>query len=135
MILNNVPLKEYNTFGIQAIASRFAHFSSIEELRELLSKRGNDKLLVLGGGSNILFTKDVEGLVIRNEIKGFEIVEEDADAVHVKAGAGEVWHEFVLKCIEMNFWWNRKFILDPRERWSQPNAKHRCLRCRNKRRV
>jgi UDP-N-acetylmuramate dehydrogenase len=103
MILNNVPLKEYNTFGIQAIASRFAHFSSIEELRELLSKRGNDKLLVLGGGSNILFTKDVEGLVIRNEIKGFEIVEEDADAVHVKAGAGEVWHEFVLKCIEMNF--------------------------------
>ena len=103
MISDNVPLKEYNTFGIQSIAQRFARFSSVEELTQILSKRGNDKLLVLGGGSNILFTKDVEGLVIRNEIKGFEILQEDPDSVIVKAGAGEVWHEFVLKCIEMNF--------------------------------
>ncbi len=103
MISNNIPLKEYNTFGIQSIARRFARFSSVEELNQLLDQRGNDRLLVLGGGSNILFTKDFNGLVIRNEIKGFEILQEDTDSVLVKAGAGEVWHEFVLKCIEMNF--------------------------------
>ena len=103
MISNNIPLKEYNTFGIQSIARRFARFSSVEELNHLLDQRGNDRLLVLGGGSNILFTKDFNGLVIRNEIKGFEILQEDTDSVLVKAGAGEVWHEFVLKCIEMNF--------------------------------
>jgi len=103
MILNNIPLKEFNTFGIQSIAKRFARFSSKEELDEILDQRNNDKLLVLGGGSNILFTKDVEGLVIRNEIKGFEVVEENDEFAIVSSGAGEVWHEFVLKCISHNF--------------------------------
>lgn len=99
MILNNIPLKEFNTFGIQSIAKRFARFSSKEELDEILTQRNGDTLLILGGGSNILFTKDVEGLVLRNEIKGFEIIEENDDYAIVKSGAGEVWHEFVLKCI------------------------------------
>lgn len=99
MILKNVPLKEYNTFGIQAIAKRFARFSSKVELDGILAERNNDSLLVLGGGSNLLFTKDVDGLVIRNEIKGFEIIEENNEYVIVKSGAGEVWHEFVLNCI------------------------------------
>ena len=103
MILNNVPLKEYNTFGIQVVAKRFARFSSIDELKKVLKERNDDALLVLGGGSNVLFTKDVDGLVIRNEIKGFEIIEESDESVVVKSGAGEVWHEFVLKCIEHNF--------------------------------
>ena len=74
MILNNIPLKEFNTFGIQSIAKRFSRFSNKEELDEILRQRNNDSLLVLGGGSNILFTKDFDGLVIRNEIKGFEII-------------------------------------------------------------
>lgn len=103
MILNNIPLKEFNTFGIQAKAKRFARFSSKEELDQILAVRENDSLLVLGGGSNILFTKDVEGLVIRNEIKGFQVMEESNDFVIVKSGAGEVWHEFVLNCIGHNF--------------------------------
>lgn len=103
MILKNVPLKEYNTFGIQSIAKRFARFSSKEELDGILVERKNDSLLVLGGGSNLLFTKDVDGLVIRNEIKGFEIIEENDEYAIVKSGAGEVWHEFVLNCIDHDY--------------------------------
>jgi UDP-N-acetylmuramate dehydrogenase len=103
MILNNIPLKEFNTFGIQSIAKRFSRFSNKEELDEILRQRNNDSLLVLGGGSNILFTKDYDGLVIRNEIKGFEIIEASDEVVIVKSGAGEVWHEFVLNCIDHDF--------------------------------
>lgn len=102
MILKNVPLKEFNTFGIQSIAKRFARFSSKEELSNILDKRGGDSLLVLGGGSNILFTKDVDALVVRNEIKGFEILQETEEIAIVKSGAGEIWHEFVLNCIDHN---------------------------------
>jgi UDP-N-acetylmuramate dehydrogenase len=60
-------------------------------------------LLILGGGSNILFTDDFQGLVLRNEIKGIELVDEDTENVYVKSGAGEVWHEFVCHCIDHNW--------------------------------
>lgn len=103
MISSNTSLKEHNTFGIEANAKRFATFSSVEELTTILKERNNDELLVLGGGSNVLFTKDFEGLVIKNEIKGFEIVDQDDDYVQIKAGAGEVWHDFVMKCIDLRF--------------------------------
>lgn len=103
MILDNVQLKQFNTFGIQSVARHFGRFSSISELESLISKRENEPLLILGGGSNILFTKNFEGLVIRNEIKGIELIEETDSAVVIKAGAGEIWHEFVLHCIERNW--------------------------------
>jgi UDP-N-acetylmuramate dehydrogenase len=96
-ISENFSLKEYNTFGIAASAKYFAAFSSSEELDELLSFEKNR--LILGGGSNILFTRDYSGLVLKNEIKGIEVVHEDAHYVYVKAGAGENWHQFVLFCI------------------------------------
>lgn len=103
MIQENISLKPYNTFGIEAKAKRFATFANISELKEILSNKGTDELLVLGGGSNILLTNDFDGLVIRNEIKKFEIVSEDDESVLIKSGSGEVWHEFVLKCIEHNY--------------------------------
>lgn len=59
--------------------------------------------MVLGGGSNILFTKNYDGLILKNEIKGIEIVKQDDEAVYVKAGAGENWHQFVLYCIEQGW--------------------------------
>ncbi|MDP4683567.1 MAG: UDP-N-acetylmuramate dehydrogenase [Crocinitomicaceae bacterium] len=103
MISNNQDLKAYNTFGISVSASHFASFSTIEELKYAIRQFSNEELLILGGGSNVLFTKDFNGLVLRNEIKGFEIVDRTVDSVIVKAGAGEVWHEFVLKCIDEGF--------------------------------
>ena len=103
MIQINKNLKEYNTFGISVKAEMFAVFSSIEELKQILSFRNNKKLLVLGGGSNLLLTKDFDGLVIKNEIKRFEVIEETASEVIVESGAGENWHEFVLNCIDKGF--------------------------------
>jgi len=100
MISNKQDLKPYNTFGISVSAAHFAVFSSIEELKYAIRQFPNEELLILGGGSNVLFTKDFNGLVLRNEIKGFEITDRTMDSVIVKAGAGEVWHEFVLKCID-----------------------------------
>ena len=99
-------LKKLNTFGIDALAKNFGNFSSVEELAESLEYKalptanGQLPTLFLGGGSNILFTKNFDGLVLKNEITGIEKVTEDADHVFVKAGAGVGWHQFVLYCIE-----------------------------------
>ncbi len=103
MISSHISLKPFNTFGIDVTASRFAIFSSAEELGQILENYAKTPLLILGGGSNLLLTKDFEGLVLKNEIKGIEIISENEEEVLVKVGAGEVWHEFVLFCISKNF--------------------------------
>ena len=107
MIQENISLKKLNTFGIDVVAKYFATFNSIDKLDELLEPKrqpaGNSQLLTLGGGSNILFTKNFDGLVLKNEIKGIAIVNEDDNYVYIKAGAGENWHQFVLHCINNNW--------------------------------
>ena len=96
---HNYSLKPYNTFGIDVKAKHFASFSTIQELKACLANNTHGALLILGGGSNMLFTEDFDGLVLLNEIKGIEVVNEDPNTIYVKAGAGEVWHAFVLHCI------------------------------------
>ena len=113
MISENISLQPHNTFGIDVKSKRFARFSNIDELTSILSHRNNDPLLVLGGGSNVLLTQDFKGLVLKNEIKGYEIIAENEDNVIVKAGAGEVWHEFVLRNIENNFGGTENLSLIP----------------------
>lgn len=103
MIQNNVSLLPYNTFGIDVKAQYFSSFSQIADLPNLLSEKHNQPLLILGGGSNILLTKDFAGLVIKNEIKGIEKIGEDDTHYYVKASGGENWHQFVLHCIANNF--------------------------------
>lgn len=103
-ILNNISLKSYNTFGIDVAAEQFAGFDTKELLVDILEQTNTTTpALVLGGGSNILLTKDVQGLVLKNEIKGIRIIEETDDYVLVQAGAGEIWHSFVRNCIDKNY--------------------------------
>src|SRR6185312_5207182 len=104
-IKSNYSLKTLNTFGIDAKAKHFAEFHSKEELKDLLkdSRFASEPKLILGGGSNLLFTQDFNGLVLQNKIKGIEIVKEDDSHAYIKAGAGEVWHTFVLFSIEKGF--------------------------------
>ena len=104
-IQENISLRPFNTFHIDARARWFATFSKTNELQEVLAAKPlpRSKTLVLGGGSNILLTQDFEGIVIKNEIKGIEIVKEDDEFVYLKSGAGENWHQFVLHCIN-NDW-------------------------------
>jgi len=96
------PLKSLNTFSIDANANYFTVFRSPEELNAQVAVAGKERVFVLGGGSNILLTGDINGYVLKNEVLGIEIVKEDMHHVYVKAGAGENWHQFVLYCIGRN---------------------------------
>ncbi|GIV34237.1 MAG: UDP-N-acetylenolpyruvoylglucosamine reductase [Chitinophagales bacterium] len=105
LLQKNFSLKNHNTFGIEAHCALFAEISTVDELKELIhtaSLKATPKL-ILGGGSNVLFTRDFEGLVIKNSIKGITAIKEDNEHIWVKAAAGEVWHELVLFCIRNNY--------------------------------
>ncbi|HEY0039484.1 MAG TPA: FAD-binding protein, partial [Flavisolibacter sp.] len=105
-IRENISLKHYNTFGIDASAKYFAAFANVNELQELLQEDLVSKQstrLVLGGGSNLLLTRNVNGIVLKNDINGIEVIKEDNEHVYVKAGAGENWHGLVMYCVEHGF--------------------------------
>ncbi len=105
MIHENYSLKKLNTFGIEASARYYTECSSIDQMIEILSQKPfvNAQKLILGGGSNLLFTKNFDGLVLKNNLKGIELIKEDKDFYFVKAGAGEVWHTLVMHCIANNY--------------------------------
>jgi UDP-N-acetylmuramate dehydrogenase len=108
-IKENISLRKFNTFGIDAHAAYFSSFATVEEVKELLAYNkgqavsGDQQTLILGGGSNILFTNDFNGLVLKNEISGISKINEDADHVYIRAGAGVSWHSLVVYCIENNW--------------------------------
>jgi UDP-N-acetylenolpyruvoylglucosamine reductase len=104
-IQENISLKPFNTFGIDVKARYLAVVRSVSDLQTVpdLKSKPSQPQLVLGGGSNILFTRDYGGLIIKNEIGGVEKISEDETSVYIKAGAGENWHKFVLFCIENNY--------------------------------
>lgn len=103
-VQENVNLRPYNTFGLAVTARYFVSLQTTDDLRLLLSSSTFRQLphLILGGGSNVLFTDDFDGLVARMEIKGINVVAEDDEHVEMMVGAGEVWHEFVTYCVERN---------------------------------
>ncbi len=103
MLEKNTSLKPYNTFGIEVTAAHYARFDSVNSLTQLLQQKAGFPLFILGGGSNVLFTKDYNGIVLKNEILGFKAIEENNTSIVIEAGAGMNWHSFVLKCIEMNY--------------------------------
>lgn len=108
-------LRPFNTFGVDACAAHFAEITSVEELKTLLSDTRYRSMpkLILGGGSNILFTRDFDGLVIHHGIKGIQITEDDHERVLVKVGGGEIWHDFVLWCVEHGYTGSENLSLIP----------------------
>jgi len=102
-IQNNFSLKKYNTFGIEAKAKQFVAVHSIEDLNTLLKEHQSEPKFILGGGSNMLLTQDIQALVIHIDLKGKKVLKEDDDFVWVESQAGENWHEFVLWTIDQNF--------------------------------
>lgn len=103
-ILENISLKPYNSFAINVNARYFAEIKTAEDLTELFQTGllTTQKLLIVGGGSNILFTHDFDGLIVKISIKGLNSVV-DSDEVLVTSGAGEVWTDFVNYCVKNNF--------------------------------
>jgi UDP-N-acetylmuramate dehydrogenase len=101
MIKSDVSLKAHNTFGISASAKFFSEASNEDQVRAIIQTNefSANENLILGGGSNLLFTKNFDGIVLKNNIEGIEVIRETEDAVYVKAGGGVGWHDFVLYCI------------------------------------
>jgi UDP-N-acetylmuramate dehydrogenase len=101
-VQQHASLKSYNTFGLDVKADFLVRISAINDIRAVLNDETlkHQDRLILGGGSNILFTRNVKGVVLLNRMEGIEIVREENDQVWVKAGAGVVWHDLVMWCIE-----------------------------------
>ena len=104
-ILRDVSLQPYNTFGIDVRARHWVTITSTLALQELLRDPTYQSLpkLILGGGSNVLFTRDFEGIVIKMDIQGIDVVEENEDDGWIRAGAGVNWHALVMYCIERGY--------------------------------
>ena len=91
-IQENISLKKYNTFGIDVKARYFVELKNEEQIEEIFSSEVNsEKRFILGGGSNVLFTKNYEGLILKNSISGINKLTEDSNEVIIEAGAGVIW--------------------------------------------
>tara|TARA_Y100001958_G_C21199357_1_gene526216 strand:- start:316 stop:1320 length:1005 start_codon:yes stop_codon:yes gene_type:complete len=102
MIRKNISLKKYNSFNIDVNAKEFVEVNSKDELIEIANKTKDKNVLYLGGGSNILFTRDFDGIVIHLNIKGVQFEKTNSDETVVQANAGENWNNFVEFCIKNN---------------------------------
>ena len=102
-ILHNSSLKNYNTFGIDVKAKTFISVETIEDLKTVLQKNYAEDLFILGGGSNMLLTRDIDSTVLHIGLKGKQIIEETEADVLIEINAGENWHEIVLWTLENNW--------------------------------
>jgi UDP-N-acetylmuramate dehydrogenase len=110
----NISLRPYNTFGVDARARYFFSVTTPQRLRQVVEEApGGSPLFVLGGGSNVLFTRDFEGLVLKNDIMGRAVIEDGPDMVRVRAGGGEDWHAFVKWCLQHGFYGLENLSLIP----------------------
>ena len=113
--LSNADLAPLTTFGLPARAEWLAPCTSVEEVQEALgfSRREGLALTVLGGGSNVLLTRDLDGLVLHNRIAGLELVREEGDDLYVRVGAGESWHGFVQATLAKGWYGMENLSLIP----------------------
>src|SRR5690606_9355383 len=105
IISKNKSLKHYNTFGLEVSAKYFVEADSVEEIITALNfaKENNLQIMLINGGSNMLLTHDFDGLVLKLNLKGIEVVLEEEDFVEVKVKSGENWHEFVQWTLQNDF--------------------------------
>ena len=114
-MFKNYSLKNYNSFRVNYKANFFLKIENNKSLIDFLSdkKFKNEKKLILGGGSNILFTKDFEGVILYSCIKGIHILEENNNHIKVKVGSGENWDDFVKFCVTKNWYGIENLSLIP----------------------
>ena len=100
---SNISLKPFNTFGIDVKAKKYLSVETMEELKSVLQQHYASELFILGGGSNMLLTKDIDKTVVHLNLSGKKVLEETSNEVIVQAMAGENWHQFVMWCLEKGF--------------------------------
>ncbi len=100
--VSDFPLLQHNTFGLNVSCRQFCEYNSIAELKEFISGRNlaGTNWLHIGGGSNLLFLQDFDGIVLHSQIRGIEVIEETQTGCFVRVGAGEIWDDFVNWCVE-----------------------------------
>lgn len=114
-IKNNVSLKEYNTFGVDVKTNFLTFLEKEVEIKEVFDSQEfkNNPHIFLGGGSNVLFVNDFNGIVVVNKLKGIEILREDEENVWLKIASGEDWHDVVLFTVEKKYWGIENMALIP----------------------
>lgn len=114
-IQENLNLKNFNTFHVSAYAKYFSEIRHVEELVEALTFSQQNQLpfMIIGQGSNLLFKEDYPGLIIELNIKGIELINEDAEHYYIKAQCGENWHDFVLYCLQAGYYGLENLSLIP----------------------
>ncbi|HLT51955.1 MAG TPA: UDP-N-acetylmuramate dehydrogenase [Arenibacter sp.] len=120
IVQEHVSLKEYNTFGIEAKARFFCEIKSVNELRNAIQLKGYPDFFILGGGSNMLITRDLDYLVLYINIKGIETVWENEDRIRIRVNAGENWHQMVLWTLERDYGGLENLSLIPGNTGSAP---------------
>lgn len=100
-IQNNISLKPYNTFGIDVKAKSFYNITSLDDLKKIIQKEKT--FFLLGGGSNMLLTKDIKKPVLHLNLKGINIIKENEYSVYIEANAGENWHDFTQWTLKQDF--------------------------------
>lgn len=113
-IINNCPLKERHTFGMDVKADRLIEFANEDELKSALTGAVKP-LLFMGGGSNLLFLNNYSGTVLHSVIDNINIVAEDDNSVSVRVGSGVIWDDFVAYCVEKGWWGVENLSLIPGE--------------------
>ena len=115
IIQQNKSLKNFNSFGVQCFAENFINIKKDDDIKEIISylKKTKCNHFILGGGSNILFTKNIKGAVLYNQIEGINIIKEDSQKVTIRVGAGVIWNDFVNWSINNNLWGIENLILIP----------------------
>ncbi len=103
LIKHNISLKPFNTFGIDVNANHYVSIENLKQLKSILESKEYPNKFFLGGGSNMLLTKNIDALVVHLNLKGIEIISETENHASVKANAGENWHNFVLWCLDNNY--------------------------------
>ncbi|WP_455673381.1 UDP-N-acetylmuramate dehydrogenase [Phocaeicola sp.] len=115
--IKNYPLLPHNTFGMDVKASVFVEYTSVAELKTVLSNKDyfRGSWLHIGGGSNLLFTGDYDGVIFHSAIRGYEVVRENDEEVEVRVGAGEVWDDFVAYSVKSGWYGAENLSLIPGE--------------------
>lgn len=121
-ILENISIKNHNTFGIDVTSRYFVEYTSEKKLLCLLKSDflKDNSFFNIGGGSNLLFTKDFDGVLLHSKINSIEVIKEENNDIFVRVGAGVVWDDFVAFCVEKNWYGCENLSLIPGEVGASP---------------
>jgi UDP-N-acetylmuramate dehydrogenase len=102
-IQKDFSIKDFNTFSVDIKTNYFTEVNTLDDLQEAVKKYQDEKIFVLGGGSNVLFLKNWDGLILKMNMMGMEVVREDGESVYVEVASGEIWDDFIYWCIERDY--------------------------------